>query len=461
MAPNLDEPGHPLTALSLEKLQKGLPDISEVAPNTEVMVKKFEKLMDSSSMTPKDWVKIAEEIEKVYEQYSGFVIIQGTDTLSYTASALSFMFENLDKPVVITGSQLPLSYARTDATNNYLHSLMVAAYDATDLPKIPEVVVVFGDKIIRGCRTRKMSASAMAGFESPNCPLIGEVRERIVIYEDRIRKISYNSDFQANTQINENVLDISIFPGFRADDLRAILSLPKLQGVVFRTYGSGNGPEDDDFLDALGQAEDKVVVNITQCPQGMVEMGLYAASVGFIDKGMISGLDMTPEAAMAKLMVTLGSQIPEEVKLQMQISQRGEQSMNLFDFEFKSPEKMSDLPWSGAVTPDRRFAPGNLNRVVLRINSLSLGMKNDDAGSIDVYMNRPNASQSDSENTDHPRRIASIPVGKNETRGVVEEIQLRQVRSIIGDSNVTLTLVPSEGVTFNFEKLSLAMFTNA
>lgn len=461
MAPKMDEAGTPLRPLPLNELEAILPKLDKAAPGVEITIQRFETLMDSSSMTPRDWVKIAEEIEDVYDSYDGFVVIQGTDTLSYTASALSFMFENLDKPVVITGSQLPLVSARTDATNNYIHAVMVAAYDSSDLPKVPEVVVVFGDKILRGCRTRKMSASAMAGFDSPNCPPLGEVRERIFIYENRIRKVSYTSDFQVNTQINENVLDISIFPGFRAEDLRAILSLPKLQGVIFRTYGSGNGPEDDDFLNALSKASDKVVVNITQCPQGMVEMGLYAASVGFIEKGMISGLDMTPEAAMAKLMLTLGSQVEDEVKLQMQISQRGEQSMNLFDFEFDSPQKISNTPWSGVVTPDRRFSPGDLERVVLRISSLSIGTGDEKEGHIDVYMNRPNADQDDAKKAEHPRRILRIPVDKNEARPIIEQISVRQVRNIIGDSNVTLTMVPSKGIQFSFEKLSLGMFTIA
>ena len=464
MAPDQNAVGHPLAPVALDELKTMLPDHrhEEAAPGAEVVIDRFEKLLDSSSMSPRDWVKIADRIEENYDLYDGFVVVQGTDTLSYTASALSFMLENLDKPVVVTGSQLPLGNPRTDAINNYIHSVMVAAYKASGLPKVPEVVVVFADKIVRGCRARKMSASSMAGFDSPNCPLLGEVRERLVVYEDRIRKSSPTKQFQANTAIDEEVLDISLFPGFRSDHLQAILSLPKIKGVIFRTYGSGNGPEDAEFLEALGRGirvNNKVVVNITQCPQGMVEMGLYAASVGFIDQGMISGLDMTPEAAMTKLMVTLGNQLPEEVKLQMQISQRGEQSMNLFDFEFAKPEKMLGKPWSDVVTPDRRFLPDGLERIVLRIKELKLGLKGQEEGRIDVFLNRPTASIEDMERLDHPRRVASVTVRENGINSVVEELELSKVRNIIGDSNITITLVPSSGVTFTYKKLNMSMFT--
>ncbi|MFZ1989438.1 MAG: asparaginase, partial [Alphaproteobacteria bacterium] len=349
MKPNENKPGAPLSPMELDELRKELPDASVLAPGVKITLDRFNRLLDSSAMTPDDWINIAKRIEQNYHEHDGFIVVQGTDTLAYTASALSFMLENLAKPVVVTGSQLPLTNPRTDAKLNYGHALQIAGYKTTDLPRIPEVIVVFADKILRGCRTRKMSASAWTGFDTPNCPPLGEIGERLRIYESQIRPPpAPGVDFQVNAILNADVLDLSLFPGLKATHLKQILSLDNVKGVVLRTYGTGNAPDEPAFLDALREGitkADKVVVNITQCPQGMVEMGLYETSLGLIDNGVISGLDMTPEAALAKLMVTMGTRVGGQVKLQMQISQRGEQSQNLFDFQFEKMSAISDQPW--------------------------------------------------------------------------------------------------------------------
>ena len=464
MAPDIDTPGHPLRPMELDVLKKSLPDADKLAPGVAITLERFDNLLDSSSMTPKDWVAIAKKIEENYDDHDGFIVIQGTDTLSYTASALSFMLENLAKPVVVTGSQLPLPNPRTDANLNYGHALAIAGYKATDLPKIPEVVVVFADKILRGCRTRKMSASSWTGFETPNCPPLGEIGEHVRIFESQIRPAPpAGLDLQVNSDLNPNVMDMSLYPGLQAKNLKAILALEDVKGVVFRTYGTGNAPEDDDFLDALGEGiekGDKVVVNITQCPQGSVEMGLYAASVGLIDKGVISGLDMTPEAALTKLMVTMGTRVGEQVKLQMQINQRGEQSQSLFDLNFEPLIKASEKPHTDFVVPDRRFDPTALSNAGLRMKNLHVDVKKDTKNPvIDIYMNSPTAKADHIEREDHPRRLHRIKISKSDTFDVVENVSKEKVKNIIGDSDVALTFVPSPGVSFSFEKLSLSMFT--
>jgi len=470
MAPDEFTPGHPLRPMELDDLKEALPDSNELAEGTEVTLDRFTHLLDSSSMRPKDWQDIAERIESNYDDHDGFVIIQGTDTLSYTASALSFILENLSKPVIVTGSQLPLHNPRTDALLNYGHALMIAAYNATDLPKIPEVVVVFADKIIRGCRTRKMSASSWTGFDSPNCPPLGEIGEHVRIFESQIRPSPPPGlDLQLNIPLVADVLDISLFPGLRASHLEQILKLDSVRGVVFRTYGTGNAPEDEDFLSALKngiEEGNKTVVNITQCPQGSVEMGLYAASIGLIDNGVISGLDMTPEAALTKLMVTLGTRIGEQVKLQMQVDQRGEQSQNLFDLGFKS-RAMSDENFSDFVVPDRRFDPKALSSAVMRIKAVNFEIeKGTEEPIIDVYMNYPRATCETIFETENRRRIHRIKLQEANHDGtsfinVVENLNQEIIKNALGDSDITLTFVSSPGVKFGFEKLSISMFTQA
>ncbi len=426
----------------------------------------FEKPLDSSNITPADWQIMAAGIEKVYNEYDGFVILHGTDTMAYTASALSFLFENLAKPVVITGSQLQISHERTDGVMNLVNAVHIAGWKSTGLPCIPEVVVCFADKLLRGCRTSKVSSTAWAGFDSPNFPHLGSIGEHIKINEDLLRSIpDEKQSFHVIKDIDTNVIDITLNPGMQASQLKKIMEPKEVHAIILRTFGAGNAPDKKPFLDVIENIvnADKTIVNITQCQQGMVEMGLYASSAALLERGVISGLDMTPEAALTKLYVTLANKIGIQRALQMQVSQRGEQTENLFDLRYgecgNSGE--STKSFDEFRTPDRRFNVKRLSRAVVRFQSLGVvGTETGKPVSIRVFMNKP-GSKSETPKDD-PALIANFMIeADGKDHNVVNVVPENTSRGYIGDGDITLSVRADEGVKFWFKGLYLALFAKA
>ena len=288
----------------------------------------FESPIDSSDMEPHYWVKIAKMIEDNYDNYNGFVVLHGTDTMSYTASALSFMLENLGKPVIVTGSQLPIGKLRTDGKENLLTSIEIAAArNAQGEPMVPEVCIFFQSALMRGNRTTKINAEGFNAFRSYNFPPLAKAGIHIKYEAHLIRRPDPSKPFKVHYLLDNHVVFLTLVPGIREEVVDLIPQVKGLKAVILKTYGAGNAPQRPWLVTRLKKMTEKgiIVVNITQCSKGRVEMGLYETSLQLIESGVLNGYDSTPESMIAKLMFLLGNNYSrEEIVEMMSQSLRGE-----------------------------------------------------------------------------------------------------------------------------------------
>jgi L-asparaginase len=268
----------------------------------------FDPVNDSSNIDPGIWVKLAEIIEENYNNFDGFVVLHGTDTMAYTASALSFMLENLGKPVILTGSQLPIGLLRTDGRENLITAIEIAAAMENGFATVPEVCIYFDNKLTRGNRTTKMSAEHFDAFYSPNYHPLAEVGLHLKYFNNLISYPAKDKKLIVHKAFDNNVAILKLFPGINRKLLQAVIKTEGLRGLIIETFGSGNAPTYQWFLDDLKHYNDNggIILNVTQCHGGSVEMGLYETSRKMLASGVVSGKDITSEASVTKLMHLLG-----------------------------------------------------------------------------------------------------------------------------------------------------------
>ncbi|HHV03818.1 MAG: asparaginase [Bacteroidales bacterium] len=289
----------------------------------------FDPVIDSSNIFPDFWMKLALLIGEQYPHYNGFVILHGTDTMSYTASALSFMLENLEKPVILTGSQLPIGLPRTDGKENFISAVEIAAaVDAEGHALVPEVCIFFQDELFRGNRTFKYNAEEFRAFRSPNYPPLAEAGIQIKYNRKFIRyPKNWGKPLRIHTKLGTDVAILKIFPGIERKMVEAFLNIRGLRALILETYGQGNAPSVKWLLDILSGAVSRgiIILNITQCPAGSVSMESYACGMRLREAGVLSGYDMTTEAAVAKIMLLTGQYDDiEKVKYFLSQSLNGE-----------------------------------------------------------------------------------------------------------------------------------------
>ncbi|MBE9488057.1 MAG: type I asparaginase [Bacteroidetes bacterium] len=316
-----------LAPFNFKQIEEEVPELKKFNINIDTYT--FDPLIDSSNVKPSLWLEIANIIKQNYNKYDGFVVLHGTDTMAYSASALSFMLPNLTKPIIFTGSQIPIGVLRTDGKENLISSIEIASQKKNGVAVVPEVCIYFQNHLLRANRTTKFSAEHFNAFKSENYHPLAKAGIKIEYSTNNILPMpeNTNEELQVISSMCEDVVVIDIFPGISQSILSSILNIPNVKGFIMRTFGSGNAPTDSWFIEELEKALKRgvAILNVTQCPSGSVNMELYDTGKAMSKIGIISGHDITTEAAITKMMFLLGQHLTNK-QLHDKLSQslRGE-----------------------------------------------------------------------------------------------------------------------------------------
>lgn len=302
-----------MVPFNFDQLLEEVPELSRF--NFEIDTFSFLKPIDSSNADISFWIKLAKRIEEEYKNYDGFVVLHGTDTMAFTASALSFMLKGLNKPVILTGSQVPIGMLRTDGKENLITAIEIAANHKGMVPIVSEVAIYFENELHRGNRTIKLNAAHFNAFSSPNYPDLAKAGI-FIHYDNSALRPFYPGALKLKCDFCSDVVVIKLFPGLKKEIFKAIINIENLKGIVLETYGSGNAPQYDWFFEGLEECSKRgiIIVNVTQCIEGFVVQGRYSTSLELNRLGVVNGLDLTTEAALAKLMMVLAMDVNLEKK---------------------------------------------------------------------------------------------------------------------------------------------------
>ncbi|MFZ4581634.1 MAG: asparaginase [Paludibacter sp.] len=318
-----------LRPIDFNRLQDFMPELKDIGVRFKSIP--FIPFIDSSDMNPDVWEKLALIIQENYDDFDGFVILHGTDTMAYSASALSFMLDNLTKPVIFTGAQLPIGMLRSDAKENMLTAIEIATAYENGHPIVPEVCIFFEDTLFRGNRTTKKNAEHFNAFNSYNYPPLAKAGVHIKYFRTYIHYNEHDRNIKVRTKTDRNVAILKLFPGITQHTVEAILNIPNLRAVVIESFGAGNAPRKTWLFESLKAANERgiILVNRSQCSTGSVEMGRYETSLNLMYAGVLSAYDCTIEAIVTKLMYLLGEYTqPEQIKQKLSISICGEMTIS-------------------------------------------------------------------------------------------------------------------------------------
>jgi len=476
-APRDPDPDSPQVVVPWETLHEKTPEIDRLGFPVDCI--STPEPLDSCNIGPVEWAFMARTIEENYDKYSGFVILHGTDTMVYTASALSFMLHNLGKPVVLTGAQRSaLVDVRNDATQNFITSVLIANPEASRIPVIPEVVIFFGGKVLRGNRTIKRDTTGYDAYESPNLAPLGEVGDQLQINKTLIRPIPQGRFF-ARTKLDTNVLPVLIYPGVQETDMvKRQLEDPNLRAAIVLSFGSGNIPTKVEFLDTFREARARniVIANVGQCDRGPVELGIYETSAELLEAGFVAANDITLEAAQCKLMVALGDpnlndpdmtpeQRQEAIERNFEAAVAGEQTISVHrtTYEDKGGEidtnegtpgrgRIRGVPVLGKWTQD------GLQRVLLRLRRSSVTSDDGKAVTFRVFLNLdPDATPNNSD-PGFAGKFTKYP-SESESVVVFDVTPAFRATSINSGDRVSATIViDSTGGGISWQASELAVF---